>query len=123
MYAVSEKHAGVEPLHVGETSRVAHSNLHSVCRTKEGAERRQAMSTDRELLATPSKLDSGQKHLLRLVAKDAKADGWANASYVVYRLIDKTIPRALVELYGSTDIRRIRLTPLGQQLLHAMEWL
>lgn len=71
------------------------------------------------------KLDSGQKHFLRLIAKEQQnADGWCKVSKAVYPLVQKTMPAELVEHHQTEDGRgRARLTDAGQNLLSAMEWL
>jgi hypothetical protein len=72
-----------------------------------------------------TKLDSGQKHFLRLIARDQQSpDGWCPVSKAVYPLVQKTMPPELVEHHATEDGRgRARLTPAGQGLLDAMEWL
>lgn len=45
-----------------------------------------------------TKLDNGQKHFLRLIARDQQTpDGWCPVSKVVYPLVQKTMPAELVE--------------------------
>jgi hypothetical protein len=70
------------------------------------------------------KLDAGQKHLLRLVAEGADAEGWAPVSKPVFPLVEK-LPGKLVELeaVGDEGRGRVRLTPAGESLLDAMAWL
>lgn len=72
-----------------------------------------------------TKLDSGQKHFLRLIARDQQTpDGWCPVSKVVYPLVQKTMPAELVEHHPVEDGRgRARLTPAGESLLAALEWL
>lgn len=70
-----------------------------------------------------AKLDAGQKNLLRLVAKDADANGWAAASRVVYQMFDKNMPRELVELEPIGDAGCIRLTSTGRAVVNAMDWM
>lgn len=76
-------------------------------------------------MSNPKKLDSGQKHFLRLIVKDAGPEGWASCSKPVYGLVVKTMPTELVEHEPVSDEGRgrARLTPAGQNLLDAMEWL
>jgi hypothetical protein len=71
------------------------------------------------------KLDSGQIHFLRLIAREQQnPDGWAPVSKVVYPLVRETMPTELVEHHPTEDGRgRARLTDAGQNLLSAMEWL
>lgn len=71
-----------------------------------------------------TKLDAGQKHLLRLVMNGADAEGWAPVSKPVFPLVEK-MPRELVELevVGDEGRGRARLTTEGENLMTAMEWL
>jgi hypothetical protein len=72
-----------------------------------------------------AKLDAGQKHLLRLVRKGAEADGWAPVSATVYPHAKTALPHELATLepVGEDGRGRARLTPAGEALLDAMEWL
>lgn len=73
----------------------------------------------------PKKLDAGQKHLLKLIAKEqACPEGWAPVSKIVYPLLE-AMPGALVECRrdGDEGRGRARLTPAGEGLLDAMAWL
>jgi hypothetical protein len=72
------------------------------------------------------KLDSGQKHVLRLIAKGQQcADGWAPVSAAVYPVVKSTMPAELVEHepVGAEGRGRARLTAEGEAVLNAMEWL
>lgn len=72
-----------------------------------------------------TKLNAGQKHLLKLIAKEQECpDGWAPVSKPVYPLL-QSIPGGLVELHSiDNDGRgRARLTQAGQNLIDAMAWL
>lgn len=75
-------------------------------------------------MSTGKKLDGGEKHFMRLIAKGADADGWARVSKPLYPLVDK-MPKALVELEPTQDgWGRARLTDEGESVLRAMEvWL
>jgi hypothetical protein len=68
------------------------------------------------------KLDSGDKHLLRLIAKDANPEGWATVSNWVLPLV-VAMPPELRDLERIGDHGRVRLTPLGQALVDAMGYL
>lgn len=76
-------------------------------------------------MSNPKKLDSGQKHFMRLIVKDADEEGWATCSKPVYGLVIKTMPAELVEHepVGDEGRGRARLTQVGQNILDAMEWL
>jgi len=71
------------------------------------------------------KLNAGQKHLLKLLAKEQKCvDGWAQVSKPVYPLL-QSIPSGFVEmsLVGDEGRGIARLTQAGQSLVDAMAWL
>lgn len=71
-----------------------------------------------------TKLDAGQKHLLRLVVKGTDSEGWTQVSKPVFPLIEK-LPSELVELesVGDEGRGRVHLTTEGESLMAAMEWL
>lgn len=71
-----------------------------------------------------TKLDAGQKHMLRLVMNGADSEGWAPVSKQVFPLVEK-LPSELVELeaVGDEGRGRVRLTTEGESLIAAMEWL
>ena len=71
-----------------------------------------------------SKLDAGQKHMLRLIVKGMGADGWAPVSKPVFQLLDG-LPSELVqfEAVGSDGAGRIRLTDKGRHVIYAMDFL
>lgn len=64
-----------------------------------------------------SQLDAGQKHLLRLINRGKKEDGWTSVSAVVFPLL-LDLPEDLVEK-EKFDIGggRIRLTEKGNVVL------
>ena len=76
-------------------------------------------------MADTKPLDAGQKHMLRLIAKEAGADGWAPASAPIFRLLKDGMPSQLIELesVGDAGRGRARLTEAGANLLDAMAWL
>lgn len=73
---------------------------------------------------TKTKLNDGQVHFLRLIAKEQNnPDGWAPVSKPVYPLV-QAMPAELVELHPAEEGRgKARLTQAGQNLLDAMAWL
>ena len=75
-------------------------------------------------MSEETKLDHGQKHLLRLVARDAGTDGWTPVSAPVFPLIEK-VPQALIDLerIGDEGRGRVRLTAEGSGVISAMAWL
>ncbi len=70
------------------------------------------------------KLNSGEKHFLRLIDKSSRAqDGWARVSATLMPLV-KQMPAELVEWEATEDGRgRTRLTAHGNAVLEAMDWL
>lgn len=80
---------------------------------------------DNERKNMATKLDAGQKHLLRLVMKDADTDGWTPVSAQVFPLLSKAMPHDLVEMeaVGDEGRGRARLTDEGTNLIAAMAWL
>lgn len=69
-------------------------------------------------------LNSGQKHLLRLVVEGAKDDGWTPVSAPVYPLMER-MPADLIvlERVGDEGRGRVKLTDEGQSVIDAMAWL
>ena len=69
-----------------------------------------------------TKLDSGQKHFLRLIAKEQQnPDGWCKVSHVVYPLVQKTMPAELVEHHPTEEGRgHARLTEAGENVLDSI---
>jgi len=61
-----------------------------------------------------NKLDMGQRHMLRLLKRDANIVGWVKISDVIFPYIEK-LPPELVEVNDNVA----RLTPLG---LIIIEW-
>jgi len=76
-------------------------------------------------MPTETKLDSGQKHILKLIARDAGPDGWTPVSSQVFPLLQTTFPAELFDLesVGDEGRGRARLTLAGQGVLDAMAWL
>lgn len=74
------------------------------------------------LLTMTRKLNAGDRHMLRLIARDAGADGWVNTSPPVYVML-KSVPSELIELYQTPTGGRVRLTAEGRNVVKAMAWL
>lgn len=72
-----------------------------------------------------TKLSGGQKHLLKLIANGADAEGWATVGKMVFPHVKDMLPNELahLELVGNEGAGRARLTPAGQNVLNAMVWL
>jgi hypothetical protein len=70
------------------------------------------------------KLDNGERHFLRLIAKgQEKYGGWAKVSKPLYPLVQK-MPVELVEHEPRDDgCGRARLTQRGAAILDAIAWL
>lgn len=71
------------------------------------------------------KLDAGQKHVLKLIDRDRKLDGWTAVSAQLYPHLSKSLPSVLAvfEPVGNDGRGRARLTEQGESVLMAMEWL
>lgn len=71
------------------------------------------------------KLTAGQKHLLRLIVNGANAEGWAPVSAAVMPVVKSQLSAELVtvEAVGNEGRGRAKLTPFGESLIAAMEWL
>lgn len=69
------------------------------------------------------KLNSGEKHIIELIDRDADADGWAPVSDVLYPHLSKNIPEELVIFDGEAGGYRARLTDEGKNIIKAMAWL
>lgn len=78
---------------------------------------------------TNKKLSTGHKHILSLIRKGAKEDGWAPVSKFVAPIFSNkeipggAVPEELCEFEAVGDGGRARLTPMGESILDAMEWL
>ena len=55
-------------------------------------------------METTTKLESGQKHILRLIARDKKEDGWTTVSAQLYKVVSASIP---AELATPEQARRL----------------
>lgn len=69
------------------------------------------------------KLDMGQKHILKLIARDANSEGWATVSEMLYKPLIETMPKDLVVLEKLDVGGRVKLTPQGTEIINAMAWL
>lgn len=73
---------------------------------------------DKANQCVPRKLHPGELHLMQLIIKGRKSDGWTPVSDQVLPLAKK-IPQELVEIKNNF----IRLTEKGQQVLDAKAYL
>lgn len=79
----------------------------------------------------PRKLTAGEQHILRLIRKDADAEGWAPVSRIVATLFTNEklpngpMPRVLCEFetVGDDGRGRARLTVAGNAFLDSLAWL
>ena len=70
------------------------------------------------------KLDIQHKHILKLINRDKKADGWTPVSKQLFPVLSKNMPKELVEFEKSEDGgMRARLTEEGCNVVNAMAWL
>lgn len=71
------------------------------------------------------KLDIAQKHVLSLIARDKKEDGWTRVSQLLYKPLSESIPKelAVFELVGNDGWGRAKLTEAGSNVVEAMSWL
>ena len=69
------------------------------------------------------KLDNGQKHILRLIARDCDDEGWTAVSEALYPHLSKNMPSELVEFEKLEIGGRARLTEEGHNVINAMKWL
>ena len=70
-----------------------------------------------------TKLDAAQKHILVLIDRDKKADGWTPEGSIIYKKISPNIPTDLAIFEFVDGVGRAKLTPLGQNVVYAMTWL
>ena len=70
-------------------------------------------------------LDGGQRHILRLIARDANKEGWCPVSSQLFPVLKKSMPIELVEIEpdGDEGRGRARLTAEGKSVINAMAWL
>lgn len=61
-----------------------------------------------------AKLNSGDMHLMRLLLRDRKPDGWTTVSSTVWPVIEK-LPAELVELHP--DKNAAKLTSEGETVI------
>ena len=69
------------------------------------------------------KLDIQHKHIMKLIDRDKKDDGWTTVSDILYPHLSQNMPGELVEFAGDTGCYRARLTEKGNNILEAMAWL
>jgi len=69
------------------------------------------------------KLKPEQKHILKLIDRDKKQDGWTMVSLTLYKILSKNIPAELATFELVGDVGRAQLTTEGQNIINAMKWL
>jgi hypothetical protein len=69
------------------------------------------------------KLGRKHKHIMRLLDRDKKEDGWASVSEALYPVLSKAMPSDLVEFREVGGVGSARLTDEGCSVLRAMAWL
>jgi hypothetical protein len=72
----------------------------------------------------PKKLSHGEKHMLRLIARDANQEGWTEVSAAVMPHME-SLPQELIDLEDDFPEKTgcVRLTQTGREIVSAMEWL
>lgn len=68
-------------------------------------------------------LDMGQKHILKLIARDRDSEGWATVSAMLYKTLSASLPSELVTFEPNGDAGRAKLTEAGQGVIDSMAWL
>ena len=69
------------------------------------------------------KLDAGQKHILKLIARDKKEDGWTPVSSFLYKTLSTDIPNELATFEQLEVGGRAKLTDRGIALLESLIWI
>jgi len=64
-----------------------------------------------------------QKHILKLIAKDANSDGWASVSEQLYKVLSSNVPTELTTFERLESGGRARLTEEGQGVIRSLQWL
>jgi hypothetical protein len=74
-------------------------------------------------METITKLKPEQKHVLRLIARDKKENGWTVVSSKLYKVLSSNIPVELATFEHVEEGGRAKLTEAGQNVVDAMAWL
>ena len=69
------------------------------------------------------KLDAAQKHILTLIRRDMKPDGWTTVSEQLFATLSKNVPTRLAVFEKLEVGGRAKLTDEGESVLNAMAWL
>jgi hypothetical protein len=69
------------------------------------------------------KLNAGQKHVLSLINRDRKADGWTTVSKTLFATLSATTPVELATFEATEAGGRVKLTEAGQEVVNSMAWL
>lgn len=83
----------------------------------------------RDPLPSKKKLSPGHQHILTLIRKEARDDGWTPVSKAVAPLFTDAnilggpMPAELCEFESIGEGGRARLTQMGNNVLDAMAWL
>ncbi len=70
-----------------------------------------------------SKLNAGQKNILRLIDKDSNSEGWTSVSDILFPHVSTNMPKELIILKGDKGSYQAKLTDEGVSIIHAMNWL
>jgi len=69
------------------------------------------------------KLDVQHRHVLILIDRDKKEDGWTFVSEQLYKVLSENMPPRLSVFEKLEDGGRARLTEEGKTVLNVMVWL
>jgi len=69
------------------------------------------------------KLDAGQKHMLKIIHRDADDDGWTEVSKHLFPVLSENMPTELIIFEKLQDGGRAKLTDEGNNVVSAMAWL
>lgn len=70
-----------------------------------------------------SKLDAGQKHILKLIDRDKDAYGLTAISNILYNCLSRSMPKKLVIFEKIGSYGKAHLTEEGNAVLRAMKYL
>ena len=69
------------------------------------------------------KLEMEHKHILRLIGRDKKANGWTPVSEQLFKHLEPNMPKELC-IFEKLEVGgRAKLTEEGERVLSAMAWL
>lgn len=69
------------------------------------------------------KLDIHHKHIMKVIDRDKKEDGWTLVGDALYPYFRENMPGELVEFCCEKGCFKAKLTQKGNNILEAMAWL